>query len=388
MSSEVPQGIDRASAEVQGMFPGLWWNKDRSYERSKRVSELKNKIPESDAVAIVDSDADGRACEVVIREKFDSPTVIVANGNRFGIYLTHALNIVAEYADRDSHVYIADLSPDSTFSSFLAPLARIDAEITVYDHHDWKWNAVTSVESVVDSVVLDDDYCAAQILQKNLYPEADDQLVEFLSVTADHDLWIKEDMRSNHLSTLSFQLSRDEYVEYAREFGADMVEKSSKLSYIYEKSERIAEKKSELAVKNADWIETNNNTVALTYFDCHQSRTGEYLIDEGADLAVIVQPTLGVSFRSTQEFGRCAEIARSLGGGGHEDSAGANLYKHLDVEMDARPHRLTVDEIGETKDQVSKNDMSIHEYIWRTEGKDALDFIKSHIRCELDSDKT
>lgn len=383
MSSEVPENIEDAPTTVRGMFPGLWWNKDRIESRRKRVADLRDSIGDADAIGVVDSDADGAACEVVLRDKFDNPSVIVANGSEHGIYLSHALRIISEEADEKTTVYVADLSPDSTFSSFLASLSAIDSPVEIYDHHDWDWNALESIKTVVEDITINEDLCAAQILQRNIHEKADEDIIEFLDVTADHDLWIKEDERSDHLSTLSFRLSREEYVSNALKYGADMVEESEKLRQLYEESERKANERADIATENAEWIDIDGTSVAITYFDCHQSRTGERLIQKGADLAVIIQPTLSVSFRSTEEFGKCADIARSLGGGGHEDSAGASIYDNLEIDRSVDTEELAYEELNETSKDIDKENMDLHEFVWRTEGSNSLAFIKEHLRAEL-----
>lgn len=383
MSSEVPESVEDAPAEIEGLFPGLWWNHDRWSARMNRVKELEDELPSADAVGVVDTDADGRACEVVLRDRFENPVIISANGSEYGIYLSHALRLISENCDSETPVYVADLSPDSTFSSFLASLAKVDSPIHLYDHHDWDWDARTSIETVVDELVIDGDQCAAQVLQENVHPNADENLREFLDVTADHDLWIKEDERSDHLSTMSFHLSRERYVDAALEHGADMVRESKELQGLYGESERTAQERANIAVNKAEWLDINNTSVAVTYFGCHQSRVGEMLIKNGADLAVIIQPTLSVSFRSTEEFGRCAELARSLGGGGHKDSAGASIYNEIEVDEQKSSDELTYEELDENKDNITTENMEANEYVWRTEGKPAIQFIKSHLKSEL-----
>lgn len=383
MSSKVPENIENAPITVRGVFPGLWWNKDRSESRRERVDELRDEIKDADAIGVVDSDADGAACEVVLRDKFENPSVIVANGSEYGIYLSHALRIISEEADDNTTVYVADLSPDSTFSAFLASLSAISPPVKIYDHHDWDWNALDSIKTVVEDININEELCAAQILQRNIHEKADDDIKEFLDVTADHDLWIKEDERSDHLSTLSFRLSREDYINSALKYGADMVKESEKLRELYNESERKANERANIATKKADWIDINGTSVAITYFDCHQSRTGERLIQQGADLSVIIQPTLGVSFRSTEEFGMCSDLARSLGGGGHKDSAGASIYNNLEIDEDVDKDELVFDELEETIEDINIDDIGLHEFVWRTEGSSSIEYMKEHIRSEL-----
>lgn len=384
MSSTVPESIEQAPIEIQGSYPGLWWNEDREESKWNRIDELEEDIGQSDVVAIVDSDADGRACEAVIREKYDDAVVIAANGSEYGISFTHALNIVSENVT-DTPVIVADLSPDSEFSSFLASVSKVDSDVMVYDHHDWNWTAKTSIENAVDELAIDEDLCAAQVLQRNIYPNASEDMKEFLQVTADHDLWLKEDDRSDHLSTLSFELPRREYVEYALEYGADMIENSDRLRKIYEESEKESEKMAKLAIEQSEVLTVGDTKVAVTYFGCHQSRVGDMLIEDyEVDLAVIIQPTASVSFRSTEEFGRCSELARGLGGGGHNDAAGANVYNQFDFNpTTVSKEQVYVPSIDEDKSDIELNNMSKMQYMWRTQGKPVVESMKSYINAEL-----
>lgn len=382
MSSVVPESIEEAEYEIQGLFPGLYWNEDREEKKWDRIEDLESSIEESDAIGVVDTDADGLACEVVLRERFENPTIIGVGSNDYGISYTHAMNIIAGQDTTDIPVVVADLSPDSNFSSFLASLEKVDSPVYLYDHHDWDWNEKTSVEAVVDELVVDEDKCASQILQRNEYPEASEKILEFLDVTADHDLWIKEDPRSDHLSTLSFCLSRDEYVEKARRYGADMVRESKRLEVLYEESEERSDRMADIAVDRAEWFDNVcGATVAITYLSCHQSRVGDQLIENGADIAVIIKPTLSVSFRSNEEYNFCAELADGLGGGGHKKAAGASVYDLATSE--GHEGSLHFEELGEKPSDVDSENMDRFEYTWRSEGSVIVGELEDYISSRL-----
>lgn len=383
MSATVPETVLDAPLEIQGNFPGLWWNTDRREARNGRVEELKEELPNADAVGIVDTDSDGLACEVVLNAKYENPVVIQANGGDYAISLSHALEIAGEHTPSDVPVIVADLSPDSAFSGMLAGLAKIESPVHVYDHHDWKWSAETSIRNVVEELVIGDDKCAAQVLQEEEYPEADSRLREFLDVTADHDLWRKEDERSDHLSTLAFQLDREEYVENALEYGANMVRESKELQGVYGESERQANERANMAIDRAEWHSINGVEVAVTYFDCHQSRVGDALLEQGADLAVIVQPTLSLSFRSTEEFGRCAELARGLQGGGHPTAAGAGLYHSIEMPETLSAEDLYIEEVDESVEDLNVDRMNAFDYAWRTGGVPCMEFVVEYLHEKI-----
>lgn len=370
MSISVPNEVLESDIQTRGYFPGQWWNESIEKARRERVSELKDEIPDADAIGVVDTDADGLGCEVVLRDTYENPTVIQANGGANGISLSHAFDIINENLEREIPVIVADLSPDSTYSAFQASIASVDAPVYIYDHHDWKWTAKTSIETVAEDIVVEDDKCAAHILLEHENDNPSDNLREFVEVTEDHDLWVKEDERSDHLSSLSFELSREEYVQSALEFGADMVRESDHLQGIYGESERKSEKRAQIAVENAEWYDINGITVAVTYFECHQSRVGNKLTEQGADLACIIKPTLSFSLRSTEEFERCAELARGLGGGGHPTSAGGGLYHNIETpEYETNPKF----------NGIEGSSLNKFEYVWYNQGQPAIETMKEYL---------
>lgn len=363
MNITVPDLSDEPLS-TQMDFPGQWWNIDRDEIREERLDELRETLPNADVVGVVDSDADGLGCEVVLREAYEGQNVVViqGRGGEYGFDMPSTLSLLGDYTTGDTEVVVADLAPDAQFSSFLAGLATIDGNVGVYDHHEWEWFVKESIRGVVDEVVVSgEEKCAAQVVQEHHYPEADEQMMEFLEVTADHDLWIKEDERSDHLSTLAFAMDREEYVEAARKYGADMLEESDELRTIYEESEEEAEARAEIAVNRAEWKEIGNYDVAMTYGSAHQSRVGDTLLNEGADLAVIVKPTLKVSFRSTEDADISSTLARGLGGGGHPTAAGAKLYHHI-----PEPEHTTK-----------------FEHLWENDGEPALNFMEEYLTHEL-----
>lgn len=335
MSAEVPD-LQSEPLEVRALYPGQWWNVDRDEKRAERTSELEEKLPSADVVGVVDSDSDGLACEVVLREAYeDNSVVVIQSGGEYGFGTVEALQIVAENTNKNTDVIVADLAPDKNYSPYMAAISNIEGDVSVYDHHDWPWFVEDCIRGVCTELILEEDKCAAQILQEHRYESAGDQLLGFLEATADHDLWRKENYLSDHLSTLAFELDRDMYVYYARSHGAYMVRDNPGLQKVYDESEAEAERRADLAVESAQRETLNGYDIAVTYLDCHQSRVGDKLIDDGADLVVIIQPTLSVSFRSSEQTPIAADLARELGGGGHPTAAGAKLHEHVDAELES-----------------------------------------------------
>lgn len=377
MSAEVKSEVFNAPPEVKGQFPGEYWNTDTREATRQRVAEIRENIGSADAIGIVDSDLDGLGCEVVLNIAYDNPVIVQGRGGKYQVSMEQMLDIVAESSNNSAPVIIADLSPDSTFSGLLAKIATIDNPVRYYDHHKWNWEAKESFK-VVDNLVINKDLSAAQIVLQEELDNPDEKYVEFTDVVADHDLWKKEDGRSDYLSTLAFEVDRDVFVKNAKKYGANM-HLNPDLRERYEEQESRTEQYAELAVEMASWFHISEYNVAITYFDCHASRVGDMLIQNGADIAVIIQPTLSVSFRSDDTFTACDELADGLDGGGHEQAAGASLYHHVDTsEYDSE--ELYIPEIDDEEPDVDDK----FEITWRTAGTDAKSFMRQYLERTLD----
>lgn len=370
MSKEhtLPENVSDLPLEERMNYPGEWFFEDQEEKRNNRIEELEEELPESDVVGIVDTDSDGLACHVVLEQAFGENknlTVIQGDGGEYGFQLMNTLQLVGEHVTPDTEVIIADLAPDSDCSPFVAGLAHIDATVRVIDHHDWEWHVKESMRGVSHQIRIGgDDMCAAQVLQEEILPNPSDTISEFLEVTADNDLWIKEDPRSDHLSTLSFNMDAQDYVEAAQEYGADMVEKDSDIKALYNDVTKRSDRKVEIATERATFKTINGESVAFVYGDCYHSQVGDNLINEGADLVVIVKPRLKLSFRASDDLPIASTLAKKFkNGGGHPKAAGANIYSNVSVPDDTEHTKL--------------------EYVWDNEGEPALEFMEEFLHKHL-----
>jgi oligoribonuclease NrnB/cAMP/cGMP phosphodiesterase (DHH superfamily) len=312
--------------EEEIMYPGDWWYSDLSEKRKERKAELKRELSTASVVGIVDSDADGLGSEVVLREKFgDDVVVIQGRGNSYGISLGEALGLVRDYGSNVEQVFVADIAPGDKFSGFLGSLGYIsEKNISIYDHHEWSDEAYVSISAVANEIVVDHGSCSAKILQENILPDCSDSLREFILVTDDHDRWVKEDKeRSDNLSTLSFAIDREDYVSGALEHGIGILDEYREE---IEEQEEMSRRKAEIVEENAVWEEIAGYTVAITYGDCHQSRVGNDLINEGADVVAVIQPRLKLSIRASEETPVAEEICSQFNGGGHDTAAGVTSF--------------------------------------------------------------
>ncbi len=199
--------------------------------------------------------------------------------------LEDGLERAAEYAPADATVYVCDLCPDE-YAYVRDELERLVAHASAvhwYDHHQWTEDAAERVRDVgVDLVVGDsDEECTADVAVRSLDADLPRHLVELAAVTRDHDLWLKEDPRSDDLADYSHRADDEEYVETVREHGPDLPEPV--LEFL--EAERV--EKRELIDKAVDRAEIRTLTVAdeavsvgVTYGRCSQNEVADALREQ------------------------------------------------------------------------------------------------------------
>ncbi|AGB30462.1 phosphohydrolase (DHH superfamily)-like protein [Natrinema pellirubrum DSM 15624] len=278
-----------------------------------------------------------------------------------------ALARVAEYGDEGIDLFVCDLAPDKyeyVESELDAALETAD-RVSWYDHHQWGDDVAAAVrEAGVDLVIGDsDEECSADVVYRSLEYEFDPMYEELAAVTRDHDLWLREDPRSDDLADYAYWTDPAEYVEVVREYGADLpawVE-----DYI---AERRVEKEAliDRAVGRAEYREIGGYTVGVTYGRCSQNEVAEAMREAGADASVIVKPAGSASIRGTDEFDRCHEVAGKVNGGGHPKAAGCKPDIYDDM-LDFANHWTTrgavtkqviLDAFREVVDETTEDDES------------------------------
>ncbi|TKX75824.1 phosphohydrolase [Halorubrum sp. GN11_10-6_MGM] len=353
---------------------GFFYPDSLDDERAER--RAREAIEGSEAVVIADGDADGLACAAMIREAYDAALdvepfedAIAArladdgtdpgdagedDGDEAGTEgdetetegdddpladahaespvgllsagpysIDTALERVDAYADDGIDLFVCDLCPDDYewIAEPLAALADSTDSIRWFDHHQWDDDTAAAVrEAGVDLVVGDsDEECTADVTLRSLDHEFDDRWAELAEVTRDHDLWIKEDPRSDDLADYSYWAGAEEYAAVVGAYGVDLPE--AVRSFV---AERRVEKEAriDLAVDRAVTHEVGDWRVAVTYGRCSQNEVAERLREAGADAAVIVKPAGSASIRGSEDFRHAHEVAGRVNGGGHPQAAG------------------------------------------------------------------
>jgi oligoribonuclease NrnB/cAMP/cGMP phosphodiesterase (DHH superfamily) len=362
---------------------GFFYPDSLDEERGERLA--REAIEGSEAVVIADGDADGLACAAMIRETYDatldvadfeasiaarlgadeaegddaperdpeaeadaddptddaharSPVGLVAAGP---YSLDTALERVLAYADDDVDLFVCDLCPDEYewVAEPLKALVETTASVRWFDHHQWDDETAAAVRDLgVDLVIGDsDEECTADVTLRSLDHAFDDRWAELAAVTRDHDLWIKEDPRSDDLADYSYWAGSEEYATVVGAYGADLPETVEEFV-----ADRRVEKEARIdaAVDRAVTHEVGEWSVAVTYGRCSQNEVAETLRGEGADAAVIVKPAGSASIRGSEDFQHAHEVAGKVNGGGHPQAAGCKPDIYDDM-LDYAQHWTT-----------------------------------------------
>jgi oligoribonuclease NrnB/cAMP/cGMP phosphodiesterase (DHH superfamily) len=311
---------EHLTLEERSLLPSKGFFVPESYREEHRRAEFEESVSGHSEVMLVDGDGDGLAAVVLGKQVHENLGYATASPN----YLEDALERLAEFVEEDATVYVVDLCPDPEVSlDDLETVVERASSVHWYDHHQWDEDVREAIESLgVDVVVGEsDEVCSADVTLEQFEKsghEFDEPIRELVAVTRDHDLWIRDDPRSDDLADLSVFLDADEYLEAVSE-GPDI---DGEYRELLEEKRKEKEKLIELAVERAEKVEVGGVTVAHTYGRCSQNEVAESLREQGADAAVVVKPEGGTSLRGSEGFERCHEVARLLNGGGHPRAAG------------------------------------------------------------------
>jgi oligoribonuclease NrnB/cAMP/cGMP phosphodiesterase (DHH superfamily) len=347
---------ERLPLARKSRLPGAGFFYPDSLDEEYADRRAREAVEGAEVVVVADGDADGLGCVALLRERYDAALDVApfedalvartepgldAGGEAdeaddepdreespVGLVtasphsLADALERVADYADPGVDVYVCDLCPDddSILPVVEDVLARADV-LRWFDHHQWDGDIAAAVEAAgVDLVVGDsDEECTTDVALRSLDADFPPHLADLAAVTRDHDLWIKEDPRSDDLADYANWSSAEEYVTMVGRYGPALPDPV--VDYL---DERRVEKERliEAAVERATTHAVGPWTVGVTYGRCSQNEVAERLRERGADAAVIVKPAGSASIRGSDAFERCHEVAGQVNGGGHPRASG------------------------------------------------------------------
>lgn len=373
---------DALSLERKSRLPGEGFFYPDSLDEDRAEERAKETLEGAEIVVVTDSDADGLGCVALIRELYDaaldvapfeerlrdrlvdeadegtkgaasvdetemdedgsedaedavddeldeSPVALLPSGPHS---FENDLEYAAEYLEPDADVFICDICPDAFeyIEDDLRAVVRRANEVRWFDHHQWDDRLAGEVRELgIDLVVGDsEEECSTDVTLRSLEYDFPERFAELAEVTRDHDLWLKEDDRSDDIADYAYWTDAEEYVAVVGAYGValpDTVEE-----YI---TERRVEKELliEKAVERADAHEVGDWNVGVTYGRCSQNEVAETLRQQGMDAAVIVKPAGSASLRGSEDFRRCHDVAGQVNGGGHPQAAGCmpDLYDDM-----------------------------------------------------------
>ncbi|AFZ73096.1 DHH family phosphoesterase [Natronobacterium gregoryi] len=332
----------------KSVLPGTGFFLPDSLEADLEDEQTAAALEGAEVAVVADPDADGLACVALLREAYDDvrdvpepesddedededPSLEEIEPTPHEVALLpasphdieDALERVADHAAEGIDLYVCDLAPDKYeyVEDELEAATETAESIAWYDHHQWDDDVAAAVRAAgVDLVVGDsDEECSADVVSRSLEYDFSPMYEELAAVTRDHDLWLREDQRSDDLADYAYWTDPAEYVEVVREYGVDLPDWVQEFI-----EERRVEKEAliEQATMRAEFREIGDYTVGVTYGRCSQNEVAEAMRERGADASVIVKPAGSASIRGTDEFDRCHEVAGKVNGGGHPKAAG------------------------------------------------------------------
>ena len=372
--AETVSEIEEPSLRDKVLYLPEWFNEQSVEERQEeKIEDIREVASTSNNVLISDSDTDGLSTAAIVMEAMDDVGMIV-NGHGSLVDLSEVLSEVNENYSGDGSLIVCDLMPDGDeFDDVMDELDKFEGQVEFFDHHQWDEEMLKKLDEVADfaDVRPEEEVCTANIAFERFEDEFDgsdrEQYEELASVVRDHDIWVKEDERSDDLSEFHQNSEEDEFMEAVRELGANVME-DDEIRETVEEARAERERKVEYQVKNMTqwfevfeledglsiWMDGKNKsidrqkanghiTVAVSYGSAYRSEVGNVLcegwdedyeqrLDEypsyddyyvgEADLAIVIQPYNKVSLRSSEDFQQCDVIAGCMGGGGHNQAAG------------------------------------------------------------------
>jgi oligoribonuclease NrnB/cAMP/cGMP phosphodiesterase (DHH superfamily) len=299
----------------------------QSVKRERMSTEFKQSVRKANTVILTHGDADGLTSAALIRMSLRGSAHVqeISYGGpyEFSDSLQDLIGV-----KHSGPVYILDFNPDSTDQvDEVKTLIARGCDITWFDHHQWSEEVESAYRDAGVKIHIDEDECTASLIEQTLPFDFSDQTKDLVEVTKDRDLWIREDERSEDLSTFAEIAETDEYIGTVTEVGANLPR--SVLERVEEQQD-LNRRLNEIAVEDATVHAVGGYEAAMTYISGGvNSEIGNQLVEEeGADIAVVLSPFGGASIYSHSDretFARCHKVAEKFDGGGHPTAAGFGI---------------------------------------------------------------
>lgn len=349
--SYLEDAMDRENRTIRekAIFPSASTFKGRMFDEWD-MNDRKDNIEDCDDKLIIShTDADGFVSAALLLDAFENSTILNIDYEHIEEIFKH----INENLGDIEEIYVTDLNLDEVYPSIEKISNKVDKFVWL-DHHEWG-EKEEKLRNMGVNITIDQDHCAAGIvlnyLQQQENYEPTETAIETVNLTEDHDLW-KHEMEkiefagqkiciSKIFSQLAFYASNKKYMENILDYGRNFMEHEDELlgdkkdaGYLEEK-ELESQKKLQYILENQ--IEIKNIGEYKVAFAYGRTSPGELLEElkekSNIDILAHIKPAypVKISFRSTESFKKCHKIAEKLGGGGHEQAAGAkpNMCKNL-----------------------------------------------------------
>jgi oligoribonuclease NrnB/cAMP/cGMP phosphodiesterase (DHH superfamily) len=301
----------------RSLLPGEGFFTPDSFDDAQAEREAREALAGAGRVVVAEPDADGLGCVALLRVALGEAELLPAGPHE----IADALEYVAEFGDPGLEVYVCDLCPDDEADLEALPaVAERAGALYWFDHHQWEEDLAAAVAEHAELVVgPSEEECSTDVTLRSLEYDFPDRYADLAAVTRDHDLWLREDPRSDDLADYAYWADPEEYVSTVTEHGADLP--ADVEAFL---AERRIEKEAlvERAIERATYEAVGEWTVGVTYGRCSQNEVAEAMRQAGADASVVVKPAGSASIRGTDAFERCHEVAAQVSGGGHPKAAG------------------------------------------------------------------
>lgn len=292
--------------------------------------------PEPDAFIFSHTDADGLSAAALLDHYAGGNTHVQPVDYRDAYPFEDAIADLEASAVTDTPIYVSDFNANpemaATVADDVAALADDGCPMLWFDHHQWRDDALDTLESVGVDVRVDEDECATSFIHDELSAtghEYPDHLGELAAVTKDIDLWIRDDPRSPLLNVYSRVADDGEYIDTVQEHGIHLpVDAMARIAERLERNERFEQGAIDRVESHYVYGDRQYD-VAYTYTrGGRTSEIGNHLCEQMSHhIAVVGRPT-GMSIYSHSDreyFARCHEVAGLLGGGGHPTASGFGM---------------------------------------------------------------
>lgn len=315
-------------------FKGRRWDGWDRQDRERTVENCRNRL------LLTHNDADGLVCGALFLDYFDEIDVVNLDYEN----IESIFEYIKENGEDIQEIYVSDLNLDDVYDVIGDVEDMVESFVWI-DHHEWEDTAQEVANMGVD-IHINQDRCASGLVLDYLLDrgyEADEETLETVQLTEDHDLW-NHNMRniilgshevciSKVFSQLAFYSDTEQFMNEILRYGEDFMDYEQELlrgenmgEGFLAQVESKHQMKVEYIVKNETTVkEIRDYRVAFAHGRASPGEILEVLVQrEDIDILVHTKPQypVKVSIRSTDDFDRCHKIAEKMGGGGHAQAAG------------------------------------------------------------------